>query len=153
MVTAWRIVATRFAPDAFSGEGAWRYGGRWNSVGVRVVYTAGSISLAVLELLVHLNDTDVLRSYSKCSVSFDESLITSLTLAKLPPKWRESPAPTVLQALGDEWISSRSSVVLKIPSAIIEDESNYLINPEHKDFGLLDLGAPEPFDLDARLLE
>ncbi len=107
----------------------------------------------MLELLVHLNGSDVLGSYSRCAVRFDESLVTSLPVAKLPWDWRGSPAPAALQALGDEWISSLSSVVLKVPSAIIDEESSYLINPEHEDFRLLELGDPQPFDLDPRLAD
>lgn len=152
MVTAWRIVATRFAADAFSGEGAFVNGGRWNSPGVRMVYTAGSISLALLELLVHLRNTEALRSFSLCPVRIEESLISSLDRAGLPKDWRRSPAPVSLQALGDDWISSGASVVLRVPSAIVDDESNYLLNPEHPKFHRLEMGTPRPFDFDARLL-
>ena len=152
MVTAWRIVATRFVVDAFSGEGALINGGRWNSPGVRMVYTAGSISLALLELLVHLGNTEALRSYSLCSVKFEESLVSSLGRGSLPRGWRKSPAPESLQALGDDWISAGASVVLRVPSAIVDDEGNYLINPEHADFRRLKIGVPKPFDLDDRLL-
>lgn len=152
MITAWRIVATRFAADAFTGEGAFVNGGRWNSPGVRMVYTAGSTSLALLELLVHLRNTEALRAFSLCSVKFEERLVSSLDRATLPKDWRKSPAPVSLQALGDDWISSRASVVLRVPSAVVDDESNYLINPEHRDFRRLEISTPKPFDLDARLL-
>jgi RES domain-containing protein len=152
MVTVWRIVATRYAADAFSGEGAFVNGGRWNSPGVRMVYTAGSISLALLELLVHLRNTEVLRSFSLCPVSFEESLISSLDRADFPKDWRKSPAPASLQALGDDWIASGTSVVLRVPSAIVGDESNYLLNPEHPNFHRLQIGTPRPFDFDTRLL-
>ena len=84
MVTAWRIVATRFASGAFSGEGAWAEGSRWNSPGVRMVYTAGTISLALLKILVHLNTGDPIPSYSRCSVRFDDSLVIALDLKQLP---------------------------------------------------------------------
>ena len=134
MIRAWRIVKTTFSADAFSGEGAWLYGGRWNSVGVAMVYTAGSKSLATLELLVHLDSSMRLPSYSSCPVDFDDSLVEVVDPAVLPLDWRQSPPPTSLQVIGDDWISRQSSVVLRVPSAVVPDENNYLINPIHRDF-------------------
>ena len=152
MVTAWRIVATRFASGAFSGEGARRDGGRWNSPGARMVYTAGTISLALLELLVHLNSGDPIPLYSRCSVRFDGSLVMALDLKQLPKNWRQSPVPGAVRAFGDQWIASGRSAVLKVPSAVVEEESNYLINPVHADFKLFKIGNFQPISLGPRLL-
>lgn len=152
MPTAWRIVKTRFAARAFDGEGARLNGGRWNSVGVQMVYTAGSISLAVLELVVHLETTDVLPSYSLCEVHFDEDFVTRLDRMRLPANWADSPPPPDLLTIGDAWIAGQLSVVLEIPSAVIESENNYLINSSHPDFKSLTIGRPRPFSLDPRLL-
>jgi RES domain-containing protein len=152
MVTAWRIVATRLASGAFSGEGARRDGGRWNSPGVRMVYTAGTISLALLEILVHLNTGDPIPLYSRCSVRFDDSLVIALDLKQLPRNWRQSPTPAAARAVGDQWIASARSAVLKVPSAVVEEESNYLINPAHADFKLIEIGQFQPIRLDPRLL-
>ncbi len=152
MPTAWRIVKTRFAPAAFDGEGARLNGGRWNSVGVRMVYTAGSISLAVLELVVHLENTDVLPSYSLCAVHVDDSVVTSQNRSRLPANWADSPPPPELFAIGDAWIAGQSSVVLEVPSAVVESETNYLINPAHSDFESLTIDPPRPFGWDPRLL-
>jgi RES domain-containing protein len=134
MTRAWRIIKSRLAADAFSGEGARLYGGRWNSPGIAMVYTAGSVSLATLELLVHLDNTSVLPSFSICPVDFDDSLVELLDPATLPPDWNQSPPPTSLRTIGDDWISRGSSVALRVPSAVIENENNYLINPAHTDF-------------------
>lgn len=152
MLTAWRIVKTRFAAQAFDGEGARLNGGRWNSAGVRMVYTASSISLAVLELVVHLENTDVLPSYSLIQVHFDESLVSHLDRRGLPPNWASHPAPPDLFTIGDEWIAGQSSVVLDVPSVIVESETNYLINPVHPDFKSLTIDPPRPFRLDPRLV-
>lgn len=152
MIRAWRIIKTRYSADAFSGEGARLYGGRWNSSGVAMVYTAGSKSLATLELLVHLHNTSVLPSFSIWPVDFDDSLVESLDLATLPRDWRESPSPISIQNIGDDWIFRGSSVVLRVPSAVIESENNYLINPAHKDFKRLVIGSMEVFELDRRLI-
>ena len=150
MIRAWRIVKTRHSADAFSGEGARLYGGRWNSAGIAMVYAAGSKSLATLELLVHLHNT--LRSFSICPVDFDDSLVELVDPATLPRDWRDSPPPISLQVIGDDWISRRSSVVLRVPSAVIDGENNYLINPAHTDFKKLVIGSMEVFKLDPRLI-
>ena len=151
MVRASRIVKTRYSADAFTGEGARLYGGRWNSPGTAIVYTAGSTSLATLELLVHLN-TSVLPRFSICPVDFDDSLVELLDPAALPRDWRQSPPPNSLRVVGDDWISRGSSVVLRVPSAVIEREYNYLINPAHVDFEKLVIGKLEVFTLDPRLI-
>ena len=151
MTRAGRIIKGRFAAEAFSGEGARLYGGRWNSPGIAMVYTAGSVSLATLELLVHLDNTLVLPSFSICPVDFDDSLVELLDPATLPSDWSQSPPPTSLRTIGDDWISRGSSVVLRVPSAVIENENNYLINPAHTDFKKLVLGSREAFKLDPRL--
>ena len=151
MTRAWRIIKSRFAVDAFSREGARLYGGRWNSPGIAIVYTAGSVSLATLELLVHLDNTSVLPSFSICPVDFDDSLVELLDLATLPRDWHQSPPPTSLRTIGDDWISRGSSVVLRVPSAVIENENNYLINPAHTDFKKLVIGSMKALKLDPRL--
>ena len=151
MVRAWRIVKTRYSADAFTGEGARLYGGRWNSPGTAIVYTPGSTSLATLELLVHLN-TSLLRRFSICPVDFDDSFVELLDPAALPRDWRQSPPPNSLRVVGDDWISRGSSVALRVPSAVIEREYNYLINPAHVDFDKLVIGKLEVFTLDPRLI-
>ena len=153
MIKAWRIVKTRFASSAFDGEGARKFGGRFNSVGVPVVYTAGSRSLAILEMLVHIGDGGVLSSYSLCSAEFEEGLVEILEPAKLPSNWQDNPPPSEALALGDDWISSQRSVVLQVPSAIVPDENNYLINSNHPDSHQLKIGTPEPVSLDDRLFK
>jgi RES domain-containing protein len=152
MPTAWRIVKTRFAQQAFDGEGARLNGGRWNSVGVRMVYTAGSVSLAVLEILVNLENTDVLPAYSLRAVQFDDAVVSSLDRSRLPANWRDSPSPPELLAIGDAWIASGTSAVLEVPSTVVESESNYLINPAHPDFASLVIETPQPFTFDPRLI-
>jgi RES domain-containing protein len=151
MIRAWRIVKKTFSADAFSGAGARLYGGRWNSVGVAMVYAAGSKSLATLELLVHFDSSMRLPAYSICPVDFDDLLVEVVDPAVLPSDWRQSPPPTSLQVIGDDWISRQSSVVLRVPSAVEPDENNYLINPVHRDFKNLTIGSMKPFSLDPRL--
>jgi RES domain-containing protein len=153
MPTGWRIVKTKYAAQAFDGEGARLYGGRWNSPGVRMTYTAGSVSLAVLEVLVYLNNSSIMSSYSLCAVEFDEPMVMTLDEKKLPAGWRQYPAPLELQSIGNDWIASQASVILIVPSAIVEVESNYLINPSHPDYSLITIGDPQQFEFDPRLLK
>ncbi len=151
MLTLWRIAKTRHADSAFEGEGARLYGGRWNSVGGRVAYASESIALACLEVLVGLQRSGVLASYSLVSARLDEAIVESLT-ASLPAGWRNHPPSPESQAVGDRWVAERRSAVLRVPSAIIEVESNYLLNPEHPEFGRITISAPVPFAFDARLI-
>lgn len=152
-VTSWRIVKAKYASTAYSGEGARRYGGRWNSPGKATVYTAGSAALAVLELLVHLSSHRILGAYRLCPCTFDDSLVESVDRGELPSNWRSDPAPWEPKRIGDAWISGQSSVVLRVPSAVVEYEHNFLLNPAHPDFGKVEFGSPQPFQFDPRLLD
>jgi RES domain-containing protein len=152
MATSWRIVKSRHASTAFDGEGARLYGGRWNSPGTRMVYTSGSLSLAVLEVLVHLHEASLISSYSLIPARFDDVLMERLDRSRLPDGWRSYPAPPQLQHTGDEWVRSQSSAILEVPSAVVERESNYLLSPSHPDFSSVVIGEPEPFTFEERLL-
>jgi len=150
--TAWRIVKARHAATAFDGEGARLYGGRWNSRGLPVIYTAASPALAVLELLVHLGSSVVLPAYVTIACTFDEGIVLRLDRERLPTDWRSSPALPQLAQLGDAWLKDGTSAVLEVPNAIIPAESNYLINPRHPAFASIDIDEPQRFELDLRLL-
>jgi RES domain-containing protein len=152
-ITAWRIVKARHAANAFDGEGARVEGGRWNSPGTPVVYTSQSAALAALELLVHLGRGSILRAYVLVPCTFDEAVVSRLDRQRLPRNWRSYPAPPDLQSIGDEWVKSGRSAVLEVPSAVIETESNYLLNPHHRDFHAVALLTSQPFEFDLRLLK
>lgn len=135
----------------FDGEGAFRFGGRWNSRGTRILYTAGSLSLAALEMLVHLNNEEILLSYSFAIAEFDKSLILPIEeFQTLPENWNASPSPLEIQRIGDEWARSKASVVLRVPTSVLPVEFNYLINVEHPEFSKVKLGEPQTFTLDER---
>ena len=141
------------AASAFDGEGARLLGGRWNTPGKRVVYTAESAALAALEMLVHLGRMTILPAYVVISCDFDEKLVADMDRSKLPANWRTFPAPAALQAIGDAWLQNGKSAVLRVPSAIVPGEHTYLLNPAHPKFGRIIIGAPERFELDLRLLK
>lgn len=152
IVTAWRIVKAAYAASAFDGEGARITGGRWNSAGRRMTYTADSIPLAALELLVHLQNTALIAEYVVVPCHFPRRLITTIDPAALPARWQASPAPAALRRLGDAWLTRRTTPVLSVPSAVIDSERNYLLNPEHPDLGSIIIEAPRAFNFDPRLV-
>lgn len=151
-IRAWRIVKSKLAARAFTGEGARLYGGRWNSPGQTVVYAAGSASLAMLEMLVHLPSRELLHRYVLFELTFDEALV-SLCPANLSKKWRMSPSPRSNQRMGDEWIATGRSAVLRVPSVIVSSEWNYLLNPSHPDFVKIAIGPKQPLRFDPRLIK
>jgi RES domain-containing protein len=150
---AWRIVAAMQAATAFSGEGARRYGGRWNSKGTRIVYTAGTSSLAVLEMLVHLDSHELLRSYRLCEVRFPVRIVERLDVARPSEKWRTDPPSAASRRIGNSWVREARSAVLRVPSALVDNEWNYLLNPAHPDFRRIAIGKPVPFQFDPRLIK
>ncbi len=153
MISAWRIVKAKYASDAFSGEGARLAGGRWNSPGVRVVYAAATASLAMLEMLVHLQSHEVMGAYVIIDVRFDESIVETIEASALPRTWKRSPAPPSLRRIGDAWVRQRRSAVLAVPSAVVPAERIYILNPAHAGFATVEIGRPQPVKFDARLLK
>lgn len=151
MPTVWRVVKRTHAATAFDGKGAQRFGGRWNSGGRRAIYVSASKSLALLELLVHLDVTQRLPRLVAFAFELDERLIERLPAEQLPPRWRTLSGRAATQQLGDEWLASGRTLALAVPSAIVPEESNYLLNPAHPAFARLTFGRPMPFLLDPRL--
>jgi RES domain-containing protein len=153
-IRSWRLVKTRYVRHAFDGEGARLYGGRWSSPGLAAVYTSATASLAVLEVFANAQRrAELLSRFQLLSCTFEESLVTRIERNELPSNWRQSPAPPRLQEIGDDWLRFATTVVLEVPSSIIEHESNYLLNPRHRDFKHVKRSAPEPFVIDLRLIK
>jgi RES domain-containing protein len=115
-------------------------------------YASQSVALATLEVLVGLQDTALLPSYSLIKVEFPENVVEALDRSLLPPAWNQHPPSEETQMLGDLWVAEARSVVLKVPSAVVEAEYNYLLNPEHEGFDQVIVHTPGPFRLDPRLL-
>jgi RES domain-containing protein len=146
----WRITTRRFADQAFSGEGARLYGGRWNRVGQPVIYTTESRSLALLEMLVQ--DEPLRANYVLIPAHLPENVsMEILDTTVLPGDWRTHAGRDALQALGGDWLGQSRSCVLAVPSAVIPAELNFLINPLHSDFKHISLGDQETLDTDMRL--
>ena len=146
----WRIASARF--PVLDGEGARLFGGRWNSIGSPVVYTAEHASLAVLETLVWTDPEDVpddLLLY-EIEVPKDAS-VDRLNADGLPADWKEAGAAVCVR-LGDEWLASMRSLVLLVPSSIMDRDSNVLLNPRHPEARSVRVVRAEPFAFDLRLL-
>lgn len=151
MRTVWRLVTVRFAPTAFTGEGARLYGGRWNRKGVPMVYTAGSQSLAMLEMLVQ--DEPLRARYVMVPATLPTRLrIDRIAPEHLPANWRDAVARPALQEIGTRWARRRSAAVLAVPSVVIPAETNYLLNPLHPAFARIGIGEAQAFSTDLRLL-
>ena len=152
-IEAFRIGKTKFADSFLDGEGSYKYGGRWNSRRKRVVYTAESLSLATLEIVVHFDAAQVRAGYSFATARFSEKQVLFVEdLAELPKNWRDSPAPLQVQDIGDAWVQSASSLVLRVPTTLLPIGFNYLINVKHPDFSKLKIGESRPLSLDERLM-
>jgi len=151
MLTVWRLVTARFADHAFSGEGARLYGGRWNRKGVPLVYSAESQSLATLEILVQ--DEPLRARYAIIPAHIPKGLkIRQIKVSQLPPDWRTISARAQLQAIGSAWAMEQSTAVLAVPSVVIPGETNYLLNPLHPHFSKIEIGEPQAFITDLRLI-
>jgi RES domain-containing protein len=148
----WRICKAEHAATAFSGEGATLYPGRWHREGTPVVYTSESRALAAMEQLVHLHRSRLPPNFVCFAVDVPDGLaIAEVRVQDLPAGWHAHPGPTELQEIGTRWAASGEGVCLKVPSAVVPGEHNFLLSPRHPDFGRLAIGAPEPFAFDARL--
>ena len=152
MASAWRIVRASRAKTAFTGQGPWQYGGRWNSPGVRVVYLSEHQSTAALEIFVHRVPFVVEEEYKAFHLEWPDSLTEIFPLTKLPANWRISPPSRSTMEIGDHWALERRSAVLALPSAISPADTNFLLNPEHSDFKRIRIAPPVDYDFDARLL-
>jgi RES domain-containing protein len=146
----WRLAKAIY--PQLDGEGARLFGGRWNSPGSAMVYTASSLALAVVEALVHLNPDQIPVDLMAFEIDIPDDITTEI-LHPLPKNWRKTPAPTVCQLAGNAWIRSGRTAVLIVPSAVIPNEKNYLLNPKHEDMGRVKVVGSERFTFDARLLK
>jgi RES domain-containing protein len=126
-VQVYRLVKERYVDSALDGSGAKTYGGRWNSRGVSVVYTSDSVALAALELLVHLHRGEVLNRYVLFTLEVPDEAVMLLDEAALPADWRSDPPPPSTAAIGDEWVISRLSLALAVPSTLVPQQRNVLL--------------------------
>lgn len=153
---AWRLVPERRGESreqAFSGMGSYLYGQRWNLPGQRIVYLAEHLSLAALEVIVHAATYRELGEYRAFRIEFPDDQIETLERDTLPANWKRPEPARGTQELGSDWASQGRSLLLRVPSAVVPQEHNYLLNVEHPDYTDLEVEGPLPFRFDPRLEE
>lgn len=154
MVHGYRLVKKKWAREAFTGEGARLFGGRWNSRGYPCVYLAGSESLAMLEVMVHLESYALLHQYQLYRVGIAQPEVDHLGKEDIPDNWRDELAPEETAVIGNRWLDrDPPGLALAVPSIIVPRELNYLLNPSSPNYSDL-VGAAELLDFnpDPRLL-
>lgn len=135
-----------------SGKGAELVGARWNSIGVPMVYAAASRALCTVEVAVHLPLRIIPTDYWLVSIEIPDDLhIEALDEASLPSHWKSFPYSNNTQKIGDTFILENKGAVLKVPSAVVQDEFNFLLNPRHREFSRIKIVDTEPFEFDKRL--
>ncbi len=137
----YRVGKTKYASD-LRGEGARLFGGRWNNKMLSCIYTSESRALAVLEYTVNVNLDDIPRALSITTFEIPDKTIRILNEADLPGDWKLSPAPSSTKDFGSALLQAAAEPVIKIPSTVIPEEFNYLLNPLHRDsknFKILDI--------------
>ena len=151
----WRTSKAKYASTAFTGIGASKVGGRFNSIGSPpVIYTAcDTLALAILEVLVHLHNRIVPPNFSYITATIPDSVSREiLEIETLPMNWQMWPHPDSTRSIGDDWLSRKSSCILLVPSAVTRVDYNCLINPQHPDFVQIEVGDPLPLEFDKRIL-
>jgi RES domain-containing protein len=152
MIVVWRIHRAAYGVG-LDGAGGRAGSGRWNVKGAPLVYTAGAASLAILERLVN-SDPDLLPSdlrLTQIEIPDDVPVEDWSRRAKLPTRWRAPANMALTRRIGMQWLASNDSAVLRVPSAIVPEESNFLLNPAHSAHPLIRARRSRPFRFDARL--
>lgn len=149
MITAWRLVKDKHAAEAFTGFAARTVSGRWHHEGTPIVYLADSLALAALEVFVHLPAGTLAISFSAFKVEIPDEV--SIQIARNPRNWRETPAPESTRTVGTRWFHAMETALMRVPSVIVPEEHNYLINLKHPDFKKLTIHRASPFSFDPRM--
>jgi RES domain-containing protein len=145
---------TPYSRNAFDGEGAYRFGGRWSSPGVRLAYTAEHLSLALLEYFVHIDPNDPPKDLVVGVADIPNSLTRrTIVPTELPVNWRATPAPPELAAIGDAFALDCRIAILMVPSVLAPAEANWLINLRHPHFTRIRAQQPAAFQYDPRFFQ
>jgi len=146
----WRLTRRRFRK--LDGEGARRAGGRWNDLGSAVVYTSSTLSLAALEYLVHVDIEDAPGDLIAMRIEVPDGVpIEEVAADDLPDDWRREPRHPACVEIGERWLSTGTALALRVPSAVIPEEANWLINPAHPDARRVRVFSTRRFAFDPRL--
>lgn len=151
-LTVFRLGKHAHRAQLFKGQGGLFASGRWTPRGRPVVYTSASISLAVLEYTANYRRRGWVPATVLGRATIPSGVrVRTVSAQELPANWYAADPPMALQKIGGEWLERSETAVLKVPSAIVVEEWNYLLNPLHADFGKLTFGAPKVFSFDRRV--
>lgn len=154
MTRVYRILRKPYAKKPLDGEGAYRFGGRWSSIGTRLAYTAEHLSLAMIEYFIHIDADDPPKDLVAVTAEVPDSISrTSISAKQLPANWRQSPSPPELGGIGDRFVRNGRAAILIVPSALAPAESNWLINPKHPEFSRIRVHSAEAFEYDSRFFK
>jgi|TARA_R110002110_G_scaffold209970_3_gene422400 RES domain-containing protein len=143
-----RLSKLKYAQE-FNGKGAAKFGNRWNSKGVEIIYTAESRALAMAEVVVHVSLATLPKDFVMIEIDIPESLSFNLLKSKdLREDWNSHPHTSHTQQLGDDFVDSKDFCVCKVPSAVVKGDFNYLINPHHKDAKRIKIKSVTTFPFD-----
>lgn len=146
------MLRKKYARTPFDGEGAFLYGGRWSSPGIRLSYASEHQSLALLEYFVHLDKDDTPSDLAIAVAEVPDDLSQEgVEISHLPANWQAPAAPPELTRIGDEFVERGKHCLLVVPSVLAPDEHNCLINPEHTEFNRIVIREPEPLAYDPRM--
>ena len=146
----YRFANKKYSHD-ISGEGSRLFGGRWNSKGIPALYTSLTISLALLELLIHSTSYDEIVTNQLMIIDANLDEATDITLKQLKVNWQHD--EDYCKFIGDNFLQSSSSLLFKVPSVVIPEEHNIVINPKHKDFSKVKIKSVRSFEFDVRLFK
>lgn len=152
-MTIYRLTKVRYKDTAFTGLGTLQSGGRWHQAGAVVVYASDTPAGALLEVIVQTEAASLLgHSYVLFTIDFDRDRHLLVLEPKVwPADWRALVWPPTTQLIGTRWFRDQDSVILQVPSAIVPQQHNYLINPQHPLFHELQIDGPTLFEIDPRL--
>ncbi len=137
-----------------SGIGAALQGGRWNSKGTEIIYTAANRSLAMAEVVVHISIGNLPAGFMMMTIDIpDDVSMKEMNVDQLPLHWNQFPPLKETQRYGDQFISAGTACVLKVPSAVTKGDFNFLINPAHPEFKKITIAVFDPFPFDNRLFK
>ena len=145
----WRLCKQKHQNTAFSGDGGFYAPGRWHPKGFPIIYTASSLALATLEVFVH-TESDKIPLVAIRAFIPDDAVIEEVDSKRLPLNWQDVAAYPALQQIGQKWLQTNQSPILKVPSSIVPVEFNYLLNPRHPDLKF-SLEQPMQFKFDKRM--
>ena len=150
-MTVYRICKNKFKKD-LSGKGAELSGGRWNSTGVPMLYTSESIALCMLEVLVHIPKSSVPDDFVLVKIEVpDNAAISEVKINSLPKGWNDFPFTEETRNIGDDFIRQQANLILKVPSSIVPDSYNMLLNPQHPEMKEVKIASIQRSPFDVRL--